>query len=131
MSNNLTWERLDTLVESSLNKVSSGEFVSLARAVRIIMPDVLLSLRDLATNGTPGQRQRAIDAVFLATEKIRAHELKLVKANAMRERYRTQVTKAQAERARAKADEKVAFVHIAKERKKIQSVLNRHAGETA
>jgi hypothetical protein len=124
---NLTWERLDTLVESSLSRVTSGEFVSLAKAVKIILPDILLSLRELAKSGTPQQRQRAIDTVFLATEKIRAHELKLVKANAMRERHRAKTAKAQAERARAVAEKQKVTLVQAREhkrnRKKVEAAM--------
>lgn len=127
MSSNLTWKRLDELVESSLDKITSGEFTSLAKAVKVIMPDILFALRGLATNGTPSQRQRAIDTVFLATEKIRAHELKMAKANAMRERHRARVTEAQAERARAVADKQKVVLAQAKEhkanRKKVERAM--------
>lgn len=124
--------KLSALLDRSLSAVTREDYKNIRVALASGMPEVVTTLTGImtATESTPGQRLTATKLLLSIWERALGANLREEKISATKVKHRAKIATAQAVKARAKADEQVALVHIDKERKKIQRVLNRHAGET-
>jgi hypothetical protein len=122
-------DRLQSLLNRALEKVKSEQLRSIAEAVRLMLPEVLVAIQDVAVDptSTPAQRLRAGEMLLDIWEKVLRADLQESRTTAIRDQARAKYAAATAAKIQARAEEKASLLKIAAKRRRMQRVLDKAA----
>lgn len=122
-----TWAQLSALITASLDAVRAGEFKTISSALIPAMPDVIASLRAIATDpeATVAQRTNAIELLMTMWARCLRGDLRAQKIDTKKLETAAQRVVAEAEKAKARVQDKKLTLVTAQEQKRAARQLKK------